>query len=76
MRTFELETVIAEGACGEWTALGFSSIYCVLNKLEFCDLVSREFVGGAKPRGSGRRPGSRSRLGPRPADTAHGRRAA
>jgi len=43
---YELEAVIAERGVREWTALGFSSIYYVLNKLESRGLVSSERPGG------------------------------
>jgi len=43
---YDLETVIAERGMREWTALGFSSIYYVLNKLESRGLVSSERVSG------------------------------
>ncbi|MBA3293044.1 MAG: PadR family transcriptional regulator, partial [Geodermatophilaceae bacterium] len=43
---YDLETVIAERGVREWTALGFSSIYYVLNKLESRGLVSSERVSG------------------------------
>ena len=39
---YELETAIAERGVREWTALGFSSIYYVLNKLDSRGLVSSE----------------------------------
>lgn len=39
---YQLETVIAERGVREWTALGFSSIYYLLNKLESRGLVSSE----------------------------------
>lgn len=39
---YELEAVIAERGVREWTALGFSSIYYLLNKLESRNLVSSE----------------------------------
>jgi DNA-binding PadR family transcriptional regulator len=43
---YELETVIAERGVREWTALGFSSIYYLLNKLEPRGLVSSQRPGG------------------------------
>ncbi|MHB8333129.1 MAG: helix-turn-helix transcriptional regulator, partial [Candidatus Dormibacteria bacterium] len=43
---YELEAVIAKRGVREWTALGFSSIYYVLNKLESRGLVSSERPGG------------------------------
>jgi len=43
---YELEAVIAERGVREWTALGFSSIYYVLNKLESRGLVSSERPSG------------------------------
>ncbi len=43
---YELEAVIADRGVREWTALGFSSIYYVLNKLESRGLVSSERPGG------------------------------
>ncbi len=43
---YELETVIAERGVREWTALGFSSIYYVLNKLESRGLLSSERPSG------------------------------
>ncbi|MGH9271461.1 MAG: GyrI-like domain-containing protein [Ilumatobacteraceae bacterium] len=49
---YELEAVIAERGVREWTALGFSSIYYLLNKLDSRGLVSSERPGG---RGKGRR---------------------
>lgn len=45
---YELETVIAERGVREWTALGFSSIYYVLNKLESRGLVSSVRPDGRK----------------------------
>lgn len=49
---YELEAVITERGVREWTALGFSSIYYVLNKLESAGLVSSERSGD---RAKGRR---------------------
>lgn len=49
---YELEAVIAGRNVREWTALGFSSIYYVLNKLESRGLVSSVRPGGE---GKGRR---------------------
>lgn len=43
---YELEAVIAERGVREWTALGFSSIYYVLNKLESRGLVTSERTAG------------------------------
>ncbi|MHB8246630.1 MAG: GyrI-like domain-containing protein [Acidimicrobiales bacterium] len=42
---YELEAVVAERGVREWTALGFSSIYYVSNKLESRGLVSSERPG-------------------------------
>lgn len=39
---YDLETVIAERGVREWTALSFSSIYYVLNKLESRGMVTSE----------------------------------
>ncbi len=39
---YELEAVVAKRGVREWTALGFSSIYYLLNKLESRGLVSSE----------------------------------
>ena len=39
---YQLEEVVAERGVREWTALGFSSIYYLLNKLESRGLVSSE----------------------------------
>jgi DNA-binding PadR family transcriptional regulator len=44
--SYDLERVIAERGVREWTALGFSSIYYVLNKLESRGLVSSERPDG------------------------------
>lgn len=43
---YQLEAVIAERGVREWTALGFSSIYYVLNKMESHGLVSSERPAG------------------------------
>lgn len=43
---YELEAVVAERGVREWTTLGFSSIYYVLNKLESRGLVASERTGG------------------------------
>lgn len=47
---YELEAVIADRGVREWTALGFSSIYYVLNKLESRGLVSSERAPAARRR--------------------------
>ena len=39
---YQLEAVVAERGVREWTALGFSSIYYLLNKLESHGLVTSE----------------------------------
>lgn len=40
--SYQLEAVVAERGVREWTALGFSSIYYLLNKLESRGLLSSE----------------------------------
>ena len=45
---YELEQVIAQRGMGEWTPIGFSSIYFVLGKLEQKGFVASEVPASAK----------------------------
>ncbi len=45
---YDLEHIIAERAMREWTQIGFSSIYYLLNKLEKKGLVEAEMPASAK----------------------------
>lgn len=45
---YELEQVIAQRGMGEWTQIGFSSIYFVLGKLDQKGFVSSEVPASAK----------------------------
>lgn len=49
---YELEQVIEERSMREWTQIGFSSIYYVLNKLEQRELIQADIPARAKAKKS------------------------